>query len=50
MNAVPLIVFHLRQTAHMAMYFLSRRRLNQIIRVLTGRSRRAVPVTGGRWR
>jgi hypothetical protein len=51
MNTVALIVFHARQTAHMAMYFLNRRRLNQFMRLLTGRSRRTVPVTGGgRWR
>ena len=50
MNALALLVFHLRQSAHMAMYFLNRRRLNQVVRVLTGRSRRAVPITGERWR
>jgi hypothetical protein len=50
MNGLALLVFHLRQSVHMAMYFLSRRKLNQFVRVLTGRSRRTVPVTGGRWR
>ncbi len=51
MNTVALIIFHARQSAHMAMYFLSRRKVNQVIRALTGRSRRTVPVTGGgRWR
>jgi hypothetical protein len=50
MNGFALLVFHLRQSAHMAMYFLNRRRINQVVRVLTGRSRKGVPVTGGRWR
>lgn len=49
MNGLALLVFHLRQSAHMAMYFLSRRKLNQVVRVLTRRSRRSVPITG-RWR
>jgi hypothetical protein len=50
MNAIALILFHARQTAHMATYFFNRRRLNQFMRLLTGRSRRTVPVTGERWR
>ncbi len=50
MTGFSLILFHLRQTGHMASYFINRRRLNQMVRLVTGRSRRAVPVTGGRWR
>jgi hypothetical protein len=48
MTGFSLILFHLRQTVHMAAYFLGRRRLNQIGRIFTGRSRRAVPVAGRR--
>lgn len=50
MNAASLFLFHMRQAVHMSLYFLNRKRFNQLLRLITGRSRRAVPIAGGRWK